>query len=41
MPIVVRWTSEAKQTFQSNIAYLRQEWSQKEIDAFISKVELV
>lgn len=31
------WTDEAKKTFKNNINYLKDNWSQKEVDTFISE----
>jgi hypothetical protein len=35
MAIIVSWTNEAKQTFDVNIEYLLQKWTQREIANFI------
>ena len=35
----ILWTDSAKITFQNIIAWLRQEWSEKEVDKFINRTE--
>ena len=35
----ILWTDSAKITFQNIIAWLRQEWSEKEMDKFINRTE--
>ena len=35
MAIIVSWTNEAKQTFDANIEYLLQQWTEREIANFI------
>lgn len=39
MAIEVSWSDEAIETFQENINYLQNEWSQKEVIKFIQQTE--
>lgn len=34
----IKWTDEAKKTFKSNIKYLLEEWTQKEVVKFTNEV---
>lgn len=37
MGIVIKWSDEAKKTFDKNINYLQQEWTDREIRNFITQ----
>ena len=37
----IRWTFEAEETFERVIAYLEQEWSEKEIIRFVRSTEKI
>lgn len=37
----VKWTKEAKTTFEDNVRYLRQKWSEKEVETFIARIKQV
>ncbi len=37
MAIVIKWTNEAKQTFDKNISYLTEEWTEREIKNFVKQ----
>ena len=41
MAILIKWTREANKTFDKNIAYLQNEWTEKEIKNFISQTEFI
>lgn len=41
MPHQIFWTSAAKKSYEDVIEFLAQNWSQKEIDQFISRTEEV
>ncbi len=38
MGIVIKWTNEARITFEKNINYLQEEWTDKEIRSFVKQV---
>jgi len=35
----IKWTSRAKESYDSNVSYLEKEWSEKEIKNFVIAVE--
>jgi plasmid stabilization system protein ParE len=37
MAVVIKWTNEAKKTFDDNINYLIAEWTEKEIKNFVKQ----
>ncbi|MDQ6902194.1 MAG: type II toxin-antitoxin system RelE/ParE family toxin [Bacteroidota bacterium] len=37
MAIVIKWTNEARQTFDKNIKYLLEEWTEREIRTFVKQ----
>ncbi len=37
MAIVIKWADEAKKTFDENISYLMEEWTEKEIKNFVKQ----
>lgn len=39
MAIEIKWTKEAEESFETNIAYLEKEWTGKEITKFITQTE--
>ena len=39
MALSIRWSAKAKKTYESILIYLTENWSDKEVDAFINKVE--
>jgi plasmid stabilization system protein ParE len=41
MAVEVSWSDEAIQTFQENIHYLQEEWSEKEVIKFIQQTEKI
>ncbi len=41
MAIVIKWTNEAKQTFDQNINYLLEEWTEREIKNFVKQTNYV
>lgn len=40
MAIVIKWSDEARKTFDDNIQYLMKEWGEREITNFIIVVRL-
>ena len=41
MAIVIKWANEAKQTFDKNITYLVEEWTEKEIKNFVKQTNYI
>ncbi|MBS1600897.1 MAG: type II toxin-antitoxin system RelE/ParE family toxin [Bacteroidetes bacterium] len=41
MAIEVNWSDEAKETFEKNINYLQNEWSEKDVIKFIQQTEII
>jgi len=41
MVIVIKWANEAKQTFDKNINYLLEEWTEKEIKNFVKQTNYI
>jgi plasmid stabilization system protein ParE len=41
MAVEVIWTRDATETFTSNISYLEQEWSEKEVKNFVQQANQV
>lgn len=39
MALNINWTAEAKQTYGHILEYLQEEWSTKEVEAFIKRTE--
>ncbi len=39
MAIVIKWADEAKKTFDENISYLMEEWTEKEIKNFVKQTK--
>ena len=39
MALNINWTAEAKQTYESVLSYLHEEWSIKEVQVFIERTE--
>lgn len=39
MALNIKWTKEAKDTFEKILIYLNEEWSVKEVENFISRTE--
>ena len=37
MAIVIKWADEAKKTFDKNISYLLEEWTEREIKNFVKQ----
>ncbi len=41
MAIVIKWANEAKQTFDKNISYLLEEWTEREIRNFVKQTNYI
>lgn len=41
MAVVIRWANEARQTFDKNISYLLEEWTEREIKNFINQTNYI
>ncbi len=41
MAIIIKWTNEAKQTFDKNISYLMEEWTEREIRNFVKQTNYI
>ena len=40
MAIVIKWTNEARKTFDKNINYLLEEWTEREISNFVKQTNI-
>ena len=41
MAIVIKWANEAKQTFDKNISYLMDKWTEREIRNFVKQTNYI
>ena len=41
MAIIIRWTDEARKTFDKNISYLLEEWTEREIRNFVKQTNYI
>jgi len=41
MAIIIKWADEAKNTFDKNISYLLNEWTEKEIKNFVKQTNYI
>lgn len=41
MAIVIKWADEAKKTFDKNISYLLEEWTEREIKNFVKQTNYI
>ena len=41
MAIVIKWADEAKKTFDKNISYLLDEWTEREIKNFVKQTNYI
>lgn len=41
MAVVIKWANEARQTFDKNISYLLEEWTEREIKNFINRTNYI
>ena len=41
MAIIIKWTNEARQTFDKNINYLLEEWTEREIRNFVKQTNYI
>ena len=41
MAVIIKWANEAKKTFDKNISYLKEEWTEREIKNFVKQTNYI
>ncbi len=41
MAVIIKWANETKKTFDKNISYLKEEWTEREIKNFVKQTNYI